>query len=387
MYLFELRKKLSAKQALPLQIGGLAFILGIWILLTIGSKPIVHRGILPSPFPMNQVQSIDHINASGDTTNITPSRSQHSVLTAFGDLYSDNQLVKKTFRSIGLNLSGYLEALLLAIPLGFLIGLIPLFRGGFERYTNALRFIPLTAVTGLFIMWFGIGTGMKVHFLAFGIMIYLLPVVIQRIDEVKDVYLKTVYTLGATDWQTIRTVYIPSVMSRVIDDIRVLTAISWTYIIVAEGIASEEGLGSLIYKVGQRQGRVDKVFAIILLIVLIGVIQDKLFVSIDKALFPYKYQKTKKYPTQITEKSQLVRTMISFAKSSLVWILIGLYLILTLNEYLGILGNVKLMDYLFADTVWSVHIVIWLFILYKLDIWNKKRQSNMIKSKSKIAST
>ncbi|MBK8832115.1 MAG: hypothetical protein IPN60_14925 [Saprospiraceae bacterium] len=39
---------------------------------------------------------------------------------------------------------------------------------------------------------------MKVHFLAFGIIIYMLPVMIQRIDEVDDVYLKTVHTLGAT---------------------------------------------------------------------------------------------------------------------------------------------------------------------------------------------
>lgn len=356
MWLFELRKKLTAKQTLPLQLGGFVFIFGCWILLTAGTSPIVNQGILPSPF---------------------------RVFSAYGELYSDNQLVKKTFRSVGLNLSGYVEAIMLAIPIGFVIGLLPLFRGAFERYTNALRFIPLTAVTGLFIMWFGIGTNMKVHFLAFGIMIYLLPVVIQRIDEVKDVYLKTVYTLGANKWQTIRTVYIPSVISRVMDDVRVLTAISWTYIIVAEGIASQEGLGTMIYRVGQRQGRVDKVFAVVLLIVLIGIIQDKIFIAIDNALFPHKYQNIKKYPSQKKKTNPLILMLVSFAKKSLLWILIGVYIVLSFIEYFSIFGELKLMDYLFGDNVWSVHFVIWIFIFYKLNNWYVSRNSMVINNKVK----
>src|SRR5690606_19557799 len=147
---------------------------------------------------------------------------------------------------------------------------IKYFRWGFQRQIDVLRYIPLTALTGLFILWFGIYTEMKVHFLAFGIILYLLPVMIQRIDEVDDVYLKTVHTLGASDWQILRTVYFPSVLSRLSDDIRVLTAISWTYIIVAESINSTEGgLGALIYNVGQIRVRMDKVFALLIIIMAI----------------------------------------------------------------------------------------------------------------------
>ena len=121
-----------------------------------------------------------------------------------------------------------------------------------------MRYLPLTAVTGLFILWFGIEDEMKVAFLAFGIIVYLLPVVVQRIDEVKDVYLKTVYTLGATDWQTVKSVYIPSVMSKLMDDIRVLTAISWTYIIIAELLNRQGGgIGAMIY-IKARQGKQKK---------------------------------------------------------------------------------------------------------------------------------
>jgi ABC-type proline/glycine betaine transport system permease subunit len=150
----------------------------------------------------------------------------------------------------------------------------------------------LTALIGIFIIWFGIYDEMKIAFLAFGIIVYLLPVVAQRIGEVNDVYTKTVFTLGANDWQTVKNVYFPSVMAKVIDDIRVLTAISWTYIIVAEYINKDGGgLGALIY-IKRRLGQVPDMFAILLIIVLIGFFQDRLFIYLDKRLFPHKYYKT-----------------------------------------------------------------------------------------------
>ena len=186
-------------------------------------------------------------------------------------------------------------AFLISIPIGFLLALIPLFNGLFSRVVDAVRFIPLTAVTGIFIMWFGLGSQMKVFFLAFGIIVYLIPVVVQRVKEVETVHLRTVFTLGATNWQTIRTVYMPYVFSKLIDDIRVLTAISWTYITIAEMLNKGGGLGELIW-MAKRQSRIDKAFAILIVIVLIGLLQDKIFVLLDRLLFPYKHlNKGKKY--------------------------------------------------------------------------------------------
>jgi len=140
-------------------------------------------------------------------------------------------------------------------------------------------------------LWFGISESMKVAFLAFGIIVYLLPVVMQRIEEVEETYLKTVFTLGANTWQTIKNVYFPSVMSKLIDDIRVLTAISWTYIIIAEYINREDGIGSMI-QIKQRLGMRADMFAILLIIILVGFLQDRIFVYLDKRLFPHKYYKS-----------------------------------------------------------------------------------------------
>lgn len=247
-----------------LMVGGFVIIILIWQLLF--SLKLFPQSILPAPF---------------------------SVLMSFKELVENDSLFKNIGSSISLNLMGYLEALLIAVPIGFVIALTPLLRILFNKPIDTLRFLPLTAVTGLFIAWFGIGNPMKVHFLAFGIIVYLLPVIIQRIDEVDQVYLQTVYTLGASKWQTLKTIYFPQVLSRLSDDTRVLVAISWTYIIIAEMLNSTGGIGSLIFKVGQRQGRIDKVFALLIIIIIIGFLQDRLFVLLDKIIFPFKHKKSK----------------------------------------------------------------------------------------------
>ena len=344
--LFTLRAALSRRDRTILELAGGGFLLFLWFLLTRGDDPVLPKGILPRPV---------------------------DVLYSFADLYRDNELVKNVCRSIGFNLSGYIEAILISVPLGFALGLIPFFRGTLQRPVDAIRYVPLPAAIGLFIAWFGLGTGLKVHFLAFGILIYLIPVVVQRIDEVKEVYLKTVFTLGATNWQTIRSVYFPSVISRLFDDIRILTAISWTYIILAESIGGEGGIGALIWRVGQRQGRTDKIFALLIIIVLIGIIQDKIFTALDRTFFPFKYEAKDESRKGELAKTSIFKVIWIFISKILSWIFIGIYLILAMNEYVPLMGDEKILTYLFGQTIWAIHIIILLILIYKLNHLKIKR--------------
>lgn len=332
MSLFALRGKLSKSQRLTLGlIGFVLLILMWWLMAEVKSvqKPIVegYNTQLPSEIgadeatlairdSMIQADSVAFANAT-EFEKIYPSiPPPHHVLMSFPSLYNKDGLIKNTLQSIWLNIRGYFWAILISIVVGFVIGLVPLFRGLFAGQVDALRFLPLTALVGLFTAWFGIEDGMKIAFLAFGIVIFLLPVVVQRIDEVKDVYLKTVFTLGATDWPTIKTVYFPSVMSRLMDDIRVITAISWTYIIIAELLNRQGGIGSLIY-IKARQGQMEKVFAILIVIILIGFIQDKIFVYIDRKLFPHKYRTT--YDVGTIETQAGVATVLGFASLAVLY--------------------------------------------------------------------
>ncbi len=335
-WLFKLRGELTKTQSSVLGIVGLFVFLLIWFLVTMGENPMINSGILPSPL---------------------------KVLTSYGDLCTDNDLIKNTFFSIGLNIAGYFKAITISIVLGFLIGLYPLFRGMFKNHIEALRFVPIAAAIGLFIVWYGSQTSMKVNFLAFGIIIFLLPVVVARIDEVKSVYLKTVHTLGATDWQVIKSVYVPSVFSRLFDDIRILTAISWTYIVFAEGVASQGGIGYLTFAV-RRFGRIDKLFALLILILIIGLIQDRIFKYLDKVFFPHKYQTKSKYSDEIEEPSY-IEVIFDFVFKVGVWILLAIYLILALGEYTDILGGWTPLSYFFQDTVWAIHAIFLLIVAFK----------------------
>jgi NitT/TauT family transport system permease protein len=307
MFLFKLRGELNKSQSLVLGVIGFVILIAVWWgMAEVFSiqNPVVDGfdNRLPSSIGQDSTNNIDLDSlARADSilfANATEFEKVYpllppplKVVQSFPELVKKDKLFQNTFRSIWLNVQGYFWAVFISLILGFIVGLLPLFRGLFSKQVDALRYLPLTALTGMFIIWFGIEDQMKIAFLAFGIIVYLLPVVVQRIDEVGDVYLKTVFTLGAADWQTIRTVYIPSVLSRLIDDIRVLTAISWTYIIIAELLNRQGGIGSLIY-IKARQGQTEKVFAILIVIIIIGFIQDRIFAYFDKRLFPYKFSKT-----------------------------------------------------------------------------------------------
>lgn len=338
-WLFDLRGPLNKNRGSVLAVLGLLVTLAIWILLTTGANPFLPRQTLPSP---------------------------GRVLGAFGDLYRDNDLIQNITLSLALNYGGYIKAILWGIPIGYLIGLIPMFRGLFQRQVDAVRFLPITALIGLFIIWFGIGSTMKINFLAFGIFIYLLPTMIVRVDEVDDVYVKTVHTLGASRFQTFYSVYLPAVLSKIIEDIRVLTAISWTYIIVIETTGSEGGLGQLIYSAAQRQGRVDKTFALLIIIMLIGVIQDRLFAYIDRKFFPYKYQVNKSYEKSNSLKEITLWSVVTdYIVKAFAFIFLGIYGLLALNEFFGFLGGIKPFEYFFGERQWVIHFIGVSIIVYQ----------------------
>ena len=315
--LFDLRGELSPRIDVTLQIIGALIIFGLWWLFSYMSTTTNITQIDDHQLKSMNIQVVDDKYYSNDSlliadfdklfklesaelqkyglkkVAVTSFPSPLAVVNAIPVMFNEDNLIANIFKSIKLNVYGYFFAIVTSILIGFLLGLIPLFRGLFSRIIDAGRFIPLTAVTGIFILWLGIESEMKITFLAFGILVYLIPVVVQRIDEVQSVYLHTVYTLGASAWQTVKSVYIPYVLSKLIDDIRVLTAISWTYITIAEMLNKSGGIGELIWE-AKRQSSLEKAFAVLLIIVVIGIIQDRLFVALNQVFFPSKVTENKK---------------------------------------------------------------------------------------------
>lgn len=247
----------------PLNLLGIFVLFVIWFLIS--KFEVINSHVLPSP-GKTWAAFIEMLNQPNEKYKLWPN-------------------VKFSLR---INFAGYIISILTAIPVGFALGLNKTARAMFEPIINSLRFIPITALGGIFVALCGLTIWTKINFLAFGIWVYLVPVVVQRITEVSTTNLQMMKTLGASRWQTFRYVIFQYVVSRLIDDVRILVGISWTYIIVAELKNIQGGLGSLIY-LGERSDNIGQIYAIIILIVIIGVIQDMLFKLIDKLIFKFKY--------------------------------------------------------------------------------------------------
>jgi len=177
MNLFELRGQLSQSQKIILGfIGFVLLLLFWWALAELKSvqKPIIegYNTNLPSSLDTSQAtvalrdslltaDSIAFANAT-EFEKIYPSiPPPHHVVSAFPSLINDDDLWSNTWQSIWLNVRGYFWAILISLFFGFIIGLIPLFRGLFAGQVDALRFLPLTALVGLFTAWFGIDDGIS----------------------------------------------------------------------------------------------------------------------------------------------------------------------------------------------------------------------------------
>ncbi len=309
--LFKLRGPLSSRQKFVLGILGILLFLGVWFIASesmssTNIKEIDYGDV--DPLPVQDMLYYENDSLQGEHLDQLMAMSQsdlekyglvktkiypkvppiHKVVGSYPSLMKDSDLLGNAASSLTVNLVAYIVAIILSLLIGFVMGLIPFFRGLFGQLFDAFRFIPLAAVTFVFVLLLKDGYGMKISFLAFGILVYLVPVVVQRIDEVKSVYLKMAHTLGATNWDTIRTVYFPSVLSRLSDDIRVLTAISWTYITVAEMVNNTGGLGGLIFKL-RRMSNIEGAYAVLIVIILIGIMQDWILRLLDRWFFPHKH--------------------------------------------------------------------------------------------------
>jgi NitT/TauT family transport system permease protein len=251
----EVRGTLARRKARGLAAGGVATFLLAWAALSYGG--LVPRAILPSPT---------------------------DVARAVPFLHFEEALVRSALASLYRVLMAFLLSAAVAIPLGLLMGTFPPVRAFFQPLIDPLRFLPISALVPLFIVWFGIDDLQKVMFLFVGTVVYLLPLVVEAVERVDDVYVQTATTLGATGCQLVWRVLVPGSLPAIGEALRVMNGIGWTYVILAEVVNAPSGLGHLI-TVSQRYGHVDRMFALVIVILLIGVVTDLLISAANRRLF------------------------------------------------------------------------------------------------------
>lgn len=184
-------------------------------------------------------------------------------------------------------LLAFVFASALALPLGVLMGAFEPINRLFEPIMAPLRYMPISAFIPLLILWFGIYEKQKIAFLFLGVFVYLLPVVVTAIRLVPEELVQTALTLGASRFQVIRTVLVPAALPEIFDSFRVMNAIAWTYVILAEAVNPEHGLGYMV-ELARTHQKASWSFAGLLVIGGIGLLTDFLIRLLSGLLFRWR---------------------------------------------------------------------------------------------------
>ncbi len=213
--------------------------------------------------------------------------SPQDVLYVLADLLTEPRFWSDIGASIFRVMTAFALASAVAIPLGILMGSF----GPIEAFVNPfcafLRYMPASAFIPLIILWLGIGHSQKIAIIFLGVFFYLLVLIAACAAEVRSELIETAYTLGATRRQVLFRVVTPAALPGILESLRAMIGAAWTYLIAAELVAAQVGIGFRIIE-AQRFLQTGVVIAGILVIGIIGVLTDLGFRILTRLVSPWK---------------------------------------------------------------------------------------------------
>jgi NitT/TauT family transport system permease protein len=212
------------------------------------------------------------------------------VVQSFPQLWFDRALTRNLAVSFGRVIAGFVLAVVVAFPLGLLMGSFTKVKAAFNPLTVFGAYLPIPTLVPLTLSLFGTGELQKVVFLAIAFAIYLIPLFVAAVDNVDDIYLKTAYTLGADREQAVRKVLLPISWPDIYQAMRLGFGVGWSYILLAEMVDVGKGLGGIIIT-SQRRGPREHIYLVLLIIVAVAFLTDRLWVALGRRLFPYREMK------------------------------------------------------------------------------------------------
>lgn len=254
---FRLRKEISKSHFSIIAILTFVIIFAVWIAIDMSGN--VKQMFLPSPLSVIN----DIVNGAKE-----------------GNLWANMGV------SIYRISMGFILSVVLGVPIGILAGSFKRIEAVISPICEFIRYMPVPAFVPLVMVWCGIGETAKVIVVFLGSFFQLVLMIADDARSVSDDLLSASYTLGTTRWTTITKVLIPAMAPRMMLTLRMMIGWAWTYLTVAELVASNSGLGYQILN-AQRFFHTESIFSGILIIGLLGLITDRIFAFIIKKMFPW----------------------------------------------------------------------------------------------------
>ena len=260
--LFEIRVAPPPVLGKLLGLGTVALLVVCWWLATMGATPesrLISPVILPSPA---------------------------EVARSFPSLVNERALVASIVATLQRVLLGFGLAAAVGVPLGIIAGSWRVFEAASAPVAIFGRNVPVAALIPLTILWFGIEETQKVMFLFVACVPFVFSDSVRAITSVPDRYVETAQTLGASQFQIVRKVLITLALPDIFSSLRALFGMAFGYIMLAELINAEHGLGYLL-STSQRRGLSEHIILILFLIGLIAFSIDRFLQWMHQGLFPY----------------------------------------------------------------------------------------------------
>ena len=252
---FDLRRDIPTPAYRALAVASFASLVGFWAWLS--HRELVDSVFLPTPEAVWEA-------ARG--------------VVADGDLWID---VKASFIRVT---AGFLLAAAVAVPVGIAIGAFKVFEGLWQPLVEFVRYIPVPALVPICMVLFGIDELSKVALIWAGTFFQLALMVADEIRRVPRELLEVSYTLGAGRRLAIQRVMWRAAKPGIFDALRLCNGWAWTYLVIAELVAANEGLGYRVLKFS-RFLQTPRIWVYLLILGVIGLALDFTFRAVNRRLF------------------------------------------------------------------------------------------------------
>jgi NitT/TauT family transport system permease protein len=209
-----------------------------------------------------------------------------AVLHRFVTWLQDGDLLRDAGISIFRVMAGFFASAIVALPLGLIIGAYRPARAFFEPLLEFARYLPAVAFVPVVLLWAGIGEASKIAVIWIGTFFQMVIMLSEDVAHVPMPLIEAARTLGANRREVVGGVLLRSAMPAMFDTLRVTLGWAWTYLVVAEMVAANSGLGYAILK-AQRFLQTDRIFVGIIVIGLIGLGTDQVLRWLHRCLFPW----------------------------------------------------------------------------------------------------
>ena len=214
-----------------------------------------------------------------------PEQVFHSIYTLFAEQGFAGDVLISVLRV----LVAFAMACVVAVPLGLAMGAFPAIDAVLAPFVSAWRYLPAPSFIPILLMWFGTGEAPKLALLFLGVIFFLITLIADHTKEVRKELIETALTLGASQGVTVFRVMLPAVLPNIVTAMRQMLAMAWTYLVIAEIVASTTGIGAMMMR-ARRFLHTDEILAGIIVIGALGLLFDLAFAALHRRLFPYLHE-------------------------------------------------------------------------------------------------